>query len=48
MISDLVEKQRVADLFVERADFAFPAHDLSLMLRLPVVASEAIRKGLCP
>ena len=44
----LVEEQRVADLLGEMARFACPAHDLSLMLRLPVVASKAIRESRCP
>ena len=35
MICDLVEEQRLADLLGEMASFACPAHDLSLMLRLP-------------
>jgi hypothetical protein len=48
MICDLVEEQRLADLLGEMASFACPAHDLSLMLRLPVVASEAIRESPCP
>ena len=48
MICDLVEEQRLADLLGEMASFACPAHDLSLMLRLPVVASKAIRESPCP
>ena len=44
----LVEEQRVADLLGKMAGFAFPAHDLSLMLRLPIVASETIRESPCP
>jgi hypothetical protein len=46
MICDLVEEQRLADLLGEMASFACPVHDLSLMFRLPVVASEAIRESL--
>jgi len=44
----LIEEQSVADFLGEMAGFAFPAHDLSLILRLPVMAPETICERPCP